>query len=240
MISSPVRLDDLRPGDEHVAGILDHKYPVGHGRRIDGPAGSGPHNGGNLRNHAGRHGIAIENLAVTGKGIDPFLDPGAAGIVESDKRGPGFQGQVHDLADLLGMHLAQAAGPGGEILGIGKHRPAVDQAVPRDDTIGGDFHVFHAEVHAAVGHERVNLPEGTGVEQFIQPFPGGQLALLLVFGNRLLAPHLLDLGFAGFQFLDFVFHYTHCGLPFFGTLIQINCLYLIVNLKIPSCNGICL
>ncbi len=59
---------------------------------------------------------------------------------------------------------SRAGSLGGEILGIGKHRAAVDQTVSGDHTVGGNLYIFHAEVHAAVCHKRVNLPEGPGIE----------------------------------------------------------------------------
>ena len=44
--------DDIRAGDEHVAGRIHHEDEIGDGRRIDGPAGARSHDGGDLRDHA--------------------------------------------------------------------------------------------------------------------------------------------------------------------------------------------
>ena len=103
-------LDDVRAGDEHIGGILHHEDEVRHGRRIDRTAGGGAHDGRNLRDDAAGDGVPIEDLAVAAKRIHPFLDAGPAGVVEAHQRHPGLQGQVHDLADLLGVHLAQRPG----------------------------------------------------------------------------------------------------------------------------------
>ncbi len=105
-------LDDVRAGDEHVGGVLHHEDEVGHGRRIDRAPGGGAHDGRNLRNDPGSNGVAIKDLAVAAKRVHPLLDAGPAGVVEAHQRHPGLEGQVHDLADLLGVHLAQATRPG--------------------------------------------------------------------------------------------------------------------------------
>ena len=44
------RLDDVRTGDEHQPGPLDHVNEVGHGGRIDGATGAWTHDGRNLGN----------------------------------------------------------------------------------------------------------------------------------------------------------------------------------------------
>ena len=45
-------LDHVRPGQEHVARVLDHDGEVRDGRRVDGAARARPHDGGDLGNHA--------------------------------------------------------------------------------------------------------------------------------------------------------------------------------------------
>jgi hypothetical protein len=203
------RLDHLGTGDEHVAGVFDHENKIGHGRRIDRAAGRGAHDGRNLGNHAGGHRVAVKDLAVAGQGIHAFLDAGAARIVEADEGHPGFEGHVHDLADLLGLHLTEAARPGGKILGKGEHRPAVHQAVSGNHTVGGNLDLRHAEIDAAVLNEHVDLPKGSLVEQLAHPFAGGQLAFFLVLGDQLFSAHLKDARFARLEILDFFLHNTH-------------------------------
>ena len=43
--------DDVRPGDEHVAGLVHHHREVGDRRRVDGASGARPHDGGYLGHH---------------------------------------------------------------------------------------------------------------------------------------------------------------------------------------------
>ena len=71
-------LHHLRPGHEHVRGVLDHKDEIGHRRRIDGAAGARPHDHRHLRDHAGGEHIALEDLGIAGERSDPVLDPGSA------------------------------------------------------------------------------------------------------------------------------------------------------------------
>ncbi|VTR68662.1 conserved hypothetical protein [Desulfosarcina cetonica] len=203
------RLDDFRAGDEHVTGILDHEDKIGHGRGVDRAAGRGAHDCRNLGNHARGHGIAVENLAVAGKGVHALLDAGTARIVDADKRHAGLEGHVHDLADFLGLHLAEAACPGGKVLGVGKHRAAVDQAVAGDHTVRGNVHRRHAEIDATVLNEHVDFSKCPRVKQFVETFAGGQLAPFLLLGDQLVPAHLKDACFARLEILNFFLHNTH-------------------------------
>ena len=202
-------LDDLRAGDEHVGGVLHHEDEVGHGRGIDRAAGGGSHDGRNLRNDPAGDGVAVEDLAVAGQGVHPFLDAGPAGVVETHQRHPGLQGQVHDLADLLGVHLAEAPGPGGEILGEGEDRAAVDLAEAGDHPVRRDLHLFQAEIDRAVGDEHIGFLEGAGIEKEVQALPGGELAAGVLLLHRLGAPHTLDLGLLLSQLLNLLSHCLH-------------------------------
>ena len=49
---------------------------------------------------------------------------------------PTLTGQVHELVDLLGEHLAQGAAEDGEVLGEHEHLAAVDRAPAGDDAVG--------------------------------------------------------------------------------------------------------
>ncbi len=91
------------------------------------------------------------------------------------------------------MHLAQGARPGGEVLGEGEApgRPFT-LAEAGDDTVGGDLHLFHAEVDAAVGDEHIGFLEGPGVEKEVQALPGGELAAGVLLLHRLGSTHGLN------------------------------------------------
>ena len=173
-------LDDLGTGDEHVGSILDHEDEVGHGRAIDGAAGAGAHDQRDLRDYAGGHHIALEDVGIATEGRHAFLDAGAARVVETDHRRADLHGVIHDLADLLGVGFGKCAAKHGEVLGEDEHHAAVDGAVAGDDTVTGHLLLGHAEVVAAVLLEHVPLFESTGVEQQLDALAGCQLALLVL------------------------------------------------------------
>ena len=110
------RLDHLGPRDEHVRGLLHHEDEVGHRRRVDGAARARAHDQADLRDHAGALDVAHEHVAVGAERDDALLDPRAAGVVDPDDRAADLGGQVHDLAHLLGHHLAERAAEHGEVL----------------------------------------------------------------------------------------------------------------------------
>ena len=94
-------LHDLRAREEHVRRLLLHDDEVGQRGRIDGAAGAGTEDGRNLRNHARRHHVALENVGVAGQRVDTLLNSGAARIVDADAGRAVAQRHVHHLADLV-------------------------------------------------------------------------------------------------------------------------------------------
>jgi len=82
---------------------------------------------------------------------------------------------VHDLADLLGVGLAQRAADHGEILAEDEHLAAVDRAVAGDDPVAG-IAALPVGVVAAAGLEDVEFLKGPLVQQQLDAFPGRQLA----------------------------------------------------------------
>ena len=105
------------------------------------------------------------------------MDARAAGIVEPHHRGAHPHGVVHDLADLLRVRLAQRAAEDGEVLAEDEDQAPVDGAPPGDDAIARHALLGHAEVRAAVLDEHVVFLERAVVEQQLQTFAGGKLAL---------------------------------------------------------------
>ena len=169
-------LDDVGAGDEHVAGLFGHEGEVGDGGGVDGSAGAGAEDGGDLRDDSAGEGVAEEDVGVAGEGDDAFLDAGAAGVVEADDGGADAEGGVHDLDDLGGVGLGEGAAEDGEVLGEDEDDAAVDAAVAGDEAVAGDSLVGHAEVGGSVGYEFVGLFEGALVEEEVDALAGGELA----------------------------------------------------------------
>ncbi len=99
------RLHHVRPGHEHVGRVAHHEDEVGHRRRIDRPAGAGPHDHADLRDHPARQDVALEDVGIAGERRHPLLDARAARVVQPDHRRAVLHRHVHDLADLLRVRL---------------------------------------------------------------------------------------------------------------------------------------
>ncbi len=150
-------LDDFWAGDEHVAGVFDHKDKVGHGRRVDGAPGARPHDGRYLGNHARGDHVAQKDVGIGAQADDAFLDARSARIVQADDGRAVLERQVHDLAHFFGVYLAQAAAKHGKVLGKDVYQPPLDGPPAGDDAVGEEFLFFHAKAGGAVGHKGVQL-----------------------------------------------------------------------------------
>ena len=128
-------LDHIRAGDEHVRGATDHEDEIGQRRRVGRATRARPQDDADLRNHAGGAHVTAEDDAVTGQGGNALLDPRPAAVVEGYEGSARGVSQVHDFVDLLGMHLAQGATEGTEILRICEHPNAVDGAGSGHDPV---------------------------------------------------------------------------------------------------------
>ena len=178
------RLDDVGAGDEHVRGLLDHEDEVRHGRGVDGAAGARAHDQRDLRDHAGALDVAHEHVAVGAERHDALLDAGAARVVDADHGAADLGRQVHDLHHLLGHHLAERAAEDREVLAEDAHAAALDRAVAGDHGVAPGPVLLHPELVRAVAHEGVELLEGAGVEQLLDPLAGRVLALGVLLLDR--------------------------------------------------------
>ena len=169
-------LDHVGPGDEHVRRAVDHEREVGERGRVDGAARARAHDQRDLRYHAGRHHVAVEDLGEQAERDHALLDPRAAAVVDPDDRAAGLQRVVHDLDDLLAVDLAERAAEHREVLAEHADRPAVDGPVAGDDAVPVRPVGRHVEVVRAVPGELVELGERPRIEQPVDPFPGRHLA----------------------------------------------------------------
>jgi hypothetical protein len=174
------RLHDIGTGDEHVRRLLHHEDEVRHCRRVDRAAGAGPEDDADLRDDAARLDVAEEDAAVARQAHDAFLDARARAVVEPDERCADARGEIHDLVDLLGEHLAERAAEDREVLREQEHLAAVDRAPTGDDTVGERPRVLDAEAVRAVAGEHVELVEAVGVEQLLDALAGGELPAIVL------------------------------------------------------------
>ncbi|OPY12552.1 MAG: hypothetical protein A4E67_00069 [Syntrophaceae bacterium PtaB.Bin038] len=202
-------LDDVGARDVHVARPLDHEDPVRQGRRVDGASRRRAHDGRDLRDVARADRVAVEDPAVALEGGHAFLDAGASRVVQRDEGLLGVLGHVHDLPDLLGVHLAQAAAGAGEVLGGGKDGAAVHVAEPADNGVGVDLLVAQAEQGGALLDEELHLLERPLVVELQQALAGRHLSrfvLLLDGGVAALLHQCVAFCLKG---LDSVFRQSH-------------------------------
>ena len=180
------RLDHVGPRDEHVRGLLDHEDEVGHGRGVDRAARARAHDQADLGDHARALDVADEDVAIGPERHHALLDPRAAGVVDPDHGAADPGRQVHDLAHLLGHHLAERAAEDREVLGEDRDRAPFDQPVAGDDRVAPGPVLLHVELVRPVAHEGVYLLERARVEQLLDPLPGGELPLRVLLLDRLL------------------------------------------------------
>ena len=159
------RLDDVRPGDEHLAGLVDHDDEVGERGGVDVAARCGAHDQRDLRDDAGGLDVVVEDVAVQAQRDDTLLDAGARAVVDADERPAGLDGQLLHLDDLLAVHLAEAAAEHRRVLAEDADVAAVDGAVAGDHAVAQRPVLGQPEVRAAVLGQRVELDERVLVEQ---------------------------------------------------------------------------
>ena len=158
-------LDDVRPCDEHLRDVLDHKHEIGQRRRINGATCTRPQNQRDLRNYARGYRVAVKNFSITGQGTDTFLNTCATGIVDSDDRALHFQGVVHDFGNLAGMLQAQRATCHRKVLCIDAHGGSENRPCTCHNAITGQIFFIHAEITPVVLHEQVILMERILIQQ---------------------------------------------------------------------------
>ena len=186
------RFDDSRAGEEHIGRILDHEDEVHQGRAVNGTAGTGPHDDGQLGNDAGRRCVVHKNSAKAGQGIDAFLNASAAGIIDTDDRCPTLESHFLHLSNLMGMHFAKGSAFNGKIFGIGKDQSAPHRTITGNDAVTGNFLFLHAEMGTAMMDKLPHFRKAAFIKQLGQPFAGRQLSFFMLRIDSLLTAAELD------------------------------------------------
>ncbi len=196
-------------GQEHVGGVFHHEGEVREGGGIHRTAGAGTHDAADLRHHAGREDVALENLSIAGQGIDAFLDTCTAGIVEADARGAVAQGHVLYLADFLAHGLGQGTAAHREVLGKNVNQAAVDGAAAGNHAVAVRMALVHSEVGAAVLYKHVKFFKAAFVQQQGQAFPGRHFSFGVLGLDAFFTTAHAGLGPAFHQFLNIIRLDTH-------------------------------
>ena len=78
-----------------------------------------------------------------------------------------------------------------------------------DHRIGRHLLFVHAEIVAPMFHEHIEFTKGAGIEEVIEPFPGGHLSFSLLRGDRFFPSHLKGFFLPFLQILDLIFNDAH-------------------------------
>ena len=170
-------LHHIGTGDEHMALLLHHEDEIGKRRRIARTAGARAENGRNLRNHSRSNGVLVEDGGISRNATHPFLDAGTSRVVEGNHRCPVAQGQLLHLLDLPCSRLAQRTAVDGKVVGIDIDQTSVNLSVATHNAIAWDMVLFHPEIGAMMNHQFVHFVERTLVEQGVDTFTCGHVAV---------------------------------------------------------------
>lgn len=175
----------------------------------------------------------LENLSVSSKRLDSFLDSCASRVIDADDGGFGEHRLVHHFANLFGMCFRQTPSKHRKVLTKDKDGTAVDLSVARHDTISGDLYGLsvrirrglesvkkearreshllspHSKVVASVLYKSVILSERVMIEQLEDPFTSRQFPFFVLDHDFVEATTFLCLLFLG---QDAVLHFLklHC------------------------------
>ncbi len=168
------RTHDIRSGDEHVRGLLDHEDEVGERRRVHGAAGARPEDDADLRDDARGADVPEEHAAVGLERDDALLDAGSRSVVEPDDRRTHRLGEIHQPVQLLAVDLSDGPGEHSEVLGVHERLATVDQPPAGDHSVGVGAGLVDAEAHRMVARQEPDLHERVVVEQRIDALARAQ------------------------------------------------------------------
>ena len=170
LISSPqIDADDLGPGDQRVALSLDHEDVVHQGSGVDGQAGGVAHDPAELRHHARRAHVLVEEVGAADDVADGLLDAGARRLHQGDDRHARLDRQIDGLGDLAPVEGADGPPEHRDVLGVGAHHAPLDLAVARDHAVARHAPLLHAELVPLRLVEHPEFHEAAWVEQHVEP-----------------------------------------------------------------------
>ncbi|MPM76642.1 hypothetical protein SDC9_123641 [bioreactor metagenome] len=184
----------------HDPRLLHHENVVCQCWAVDRSACRGTHDDRQLGNDAARYGVPVENLPVTVQCVYRFLNPRSAAIVDADDGRAILHGQIHNLADLVCMFLAETASKDGEVLAEDIDSTTVNLSIARHNAITRDGVALKTKTMATMGDQLVEFDKGPFIKKLRDTIARCPLPLrsLLLYGLRSTA--LLGLGALAIQF----------------------------------------
>ena len=149
-------------------------------------------------------------MATAVERVDTLLDPRTTRVVDAHERRPGAQRHVGGLRDLVGVQLTDGSAEDGEVLAGHMDEPPEHRALTDDDAIARHVLVGHAEAVGAVHGIHRRLLERVLVQELLDPLTGGELALLVLLGDPLLASGGGERCPTLVQLVDLLLHALRC------------------------------
>ena len=203
-------LDNSRSCDEHLACLIYHEYEVRDSRRIYRAACARSHDHRDLRNHAGRNRVVVEDLAESGKSRNTFFYSGTAGILQSNDRCTHFQSHVLHFDDFFCVIFTQGSTAYSKVLRKCEYQSSVYLAIACYNAVTQQFFFVHAEVRASVFYEHIDFNKAVFIKKNVQSFSRSQLASGMLCFDSFFASALCDFLF----FRAEIFKLVHlCFLP---------------------------
>jgi len=193
-------LDHVGSRDVHLADPVHHEDKVAQGRGVHGAPRAGPQDEAELRDDAGGQGVPEKNRPVLPQS---FLDAGASRIDDPDDGGPDLDRQIHHMADLARVRLAERSAHDREILRIDVDQTAVDRSRTGDHPVAVNLLPVHSELRRLMGNEHLEFGEASRVQHHVDPLPGAELASLVLLVGLLPTAPQPRLGRPGLQLLIF-------------------------------------
>ena len=214
----------LRAGEEHVGDTFGHDREVGQGRRIYGTTGAGTEDSRNLGNHTRSHDVTLENLGITGQGVDTLLDTGTTRVVEADTGRTHLHGHIHDLADFQGHRLGQRTAEYGKVLSEYINKAAFDRTVTGYDAVAQKRFLLLTEVGTSVSHKHIQLFEAAFVEELRNTLTSRIFTFLVLFIDGFLSTTQASLSAQLNQLLYFFKSIAHISYLLPGMQSSVNTL----------------
>ena len=182
------RLRQVGAGQRHRAPPLDHRHEVGEAGDVGRARRAGAHQRGHLRDHpTGDHLLAKEVARAGEQGAGRLLDARPGRVEQPHHRYALAQCEVAQAGDLELPGHAHRTRHDREVVGRHGHGAAVDLAVAGDHPVRRRLPALHRALREMRAPVDAELHERSLVHQQREPLARGQLALLVLAGDPLLA-----------------------------------------------------
>lgn len=196
------RLDNVRPGNIHVAESIHHEHEIGDAGRVHRAARARTENHRYLRYNTGGKRVRAEYPGVPMERKHTLLDASSAGVVYLYEWRACLEGGLLRVRDAVRVHLTERTSQNGKILGRNVGTPPIDKSATADNPVTVESFIFQTEHRSAAAAETLVLGKTVLVEERLQPFAGGKLTLFALLLDFLFPAAELNLGSYSLHVLD--------------------------------------